>query len=318
MKAVVHDRYGSPEVLHVTDVPRPVPKPDEVRVRIHATTVSRTDAALRSAEPFMSRFFTGLRRPKRRILGADLAGEVDAVGAEVTEFTVGDRVFGLNAWRLGAHAQFVCVRQSGALVAMPPGMPFDEAAAVPDGAILALNALRPAALHEGKRILVYGASGSIGTAGVQLARAFGADVTAVCASKDFELMRSLGADEMIDYTREDFTKNGGAYDVVFDAVGTLSFMHCRGSLKRPGVYAATDHLQNLLLDVWTRHLADRKVVFRIPPRFRKSDMLLLKQLLEAGKYRAVIDRRYPLEQVMEATRYVETRQKTGNVVLLVR
>src|SRR5438552_114986 len=223
MKAVVFDRYGPPDVLHIADVEQPIPKVDEVLIRIRATTVSRTDTGLRSAELFVSRFLTGLRRPQRRILGSDLAGEVEAVGAAVTEFKPGDRVFGLKPWKFGAHAEFICMQQSAALALMPAGMPFDEAAAVPDGALLALNALRPVALREGRRILVYGASGSIGSAGVQLARSFGAEVTAVCTTKSFELVRSLGADEMIDYTQEDFTKNGRTYDAIFDAVGKLSF-----------------------------------------------------------------------------------------------
>ena len=316
MRAVVFDRYGPPDVLRLEDVERPVPKDDEVRVGVHATTVSRTDCALRAGEPFISRFVTGLRRPKRRILGSDLAGEVDAVGATVTEFAVGDRVFGINPWKFGAHAEFTCIRASGALAHMPAGVSFGEAAAVCDGAILALNTLRPADLQKGQVILIYGASGSIGTAGVQLARYSGANVTAVCGTKDVELVRSLGADEVIDYSQEDFTKNGQTYEAILDAVGNLSFCRCRGSLKRGGAYLATDGLQNLFLSVWTR-TGDKKVRFPIPPRFTKKDMVFLKELIEAGGYRAVIDRRYPLEQAVEATRYVETKQKTGNVVLAV-
>jgi NADPH:quinone reductase-like Zn-dependent oxidoreductase len=315
MRAVVHDRYGPPEVLRLADVERPVPKDDEVRVRIHATTVSRTDCGLRSADLFISRFVTGLVRPKRKILGSDLAGEVEAVGAAVTEFALGDHVFGINPWKFGAHAEFICIRESAALAHKPADVTFEEAAAVCDGAILALNALRPADLRKGQRILVYGASGSIGTAGVQLAKYFGADVTAVCSTRDFELVRSLGADEVIDYTQEDFTKNGQTYDVIFDSVGKQSFKRCRGSLKQGGFYVATDHLHNLVLAWWTARIGDKRVVFPIPPRFTKKDVVFLKELIEAGQYRAVIDRRYPLEQVVDATRYVETGQKTGNVVL---
>ena len=315
MRAVVHDRYGPPEVLRLEDVERPVPKDDEVLVRIHATTVSRTDCALRGAEPLISRFVTGLLRPKRKILGSDLAGEVEAVGAAVTEFEVGDHVFGINPWKFGAHAEFICMRANASLAHMPAGMTFEAAAAVCDGAILALNALRPADLRKGQQILIYGASGSIGTAGVQLARYFGADVTAVCNTKNFELVRSLGADEVIDHTQEDFTNNGRTYDVIFDAVGKHSFKRCRSSLKRGGMYVATDHLHNVVLALWTARFGDKRVLFPIPPRFTKNDAMFLKELIEAGKYRAVIDRSYPLEQVVEATRYVETKQKTGNVVL---
>jgi NADPH:quinone reductase-like Zn-dependent oxidoreductase len=317
MKAVVHDRYGPPEVLRIEEVERPVPKDDEVLVKIRATTVSRTDTGLRSADLFASRFVTGLLRPKRKILGSDLAGEVEGVGATVTEFEIGEHVFGINPWKFGTHAEFICMRASAALGHMPANMSFEEASAVCDGAILALNALRPAELRAGQRILINGASGSIGTAGVQLARYFGADVTAVCKSKNFELVRSLGADEVIDYTQEDFTKNGQTYDVIFDSVGNLSFTRCRSSLKRGGFYVATDHLHNLVLALWTARIGDKRVLFPIPPRFTKKDVVFLKELIEMGKYRAVIDRRYPLEKVVEATRYVETKQKTGNVVLTV-
>jgi NADPH:quinone reductase-like Zn-dependent oxidoreductase len=317
VRAVTYDRYGPPEVLRVVDVERPVPRADEVLIKVHATTVSRTDAGLRSADLFASRFVTGLLRPKRKILGSDLAGGVEAVGADVTEFEVGDRVFGINPWKFGTHAEFVCMRAGGALGHMPVGMSFEEAAAVCDGAILALNALRPADLREGQTIVVYGASGSIGTAGVQLAKYFGAEVTAVCNARNVELVRSLGADEVIDYTQEDFTKNGKTYDVIFDSVGNQSLTRCRSSLKRGGAYVATDHLHNLLLALWTARIGDKRVLFPIPPRFTKQDVLFLKDLIEAGKYRAVIDRRYPMDQVVEATRYVETKQKTGNVVLIV-
>jgi len=317
MRAVVYDRYGPPEVLRLEQVERPIPKDDELLVKVHATTVSRTDTGLRSADLFVSRLVTGLLRPKRRILGSDFAGKVEAVGAAVTEFAVGDRVFGINPWKFGAHAEFVCVRASGAVAQMPAGTPFEEAAAICDGAILALNALRPANLRNGQRIVVYGASGSIGTAGVQLARYFGADVTAVCNTKNFELVRSLGADEVIDYTKEDFTKNGQLYEVIFDSVGKLSFSRCRGSLNHGGVYVATDDLNNLVLALWTARIGDKRVVFPIPPRFTKKDVVFLKDVIEAGKYRAVIDRSYPMEQVVEATRYVETKQKTGNVVLII-
>jgi NADPH:quinone reductase-like Zn-dependent oxidoreductase len=317
MRAVVCDRYGPPELLRLEDVERPVPKEDEVFVRIYATTVNRSDCGVRSGEPFIGRFITGLGRPKWKILGSELSGEVEEVGAAVTEFEVGDQVFGVNAWRFGAHAEFVCMRESAALAHKPAGMSFEEAAAVCDGAILALMGLRPANLRKGKSILVYGASGSIGTAGVQLARYFDADVTAVCNTKNVELVRSLGAHEVIDYTQEDFTTNGQTYDVIFDAVGKHSFRRCRGSLKPGGFYIATDHLQNLILAVWTARIGDKRVLFPIPPRYTKKDVLFLKQLIEAGKYRAVIDRCYPLEDVVDATRYVETEQKTGNVVLTV-
>jgi NADPH:quinone reductase-like Zn-dependent oxidoreductase len=315
MRAVVCDRYGPPDVLRLEEVAKPAPKPDEVLVRVHATTVNRTDCGVRAGEPFISRLVSGLRRPKWRILGTELAGTVEAAGAAVTQFTVGDEVFGVNAWHFGAHAEFVCIRERGPLARKPVGVSFEEAAAVCDGAILALGCLRPADVRKGRSVLIYGASGSIGTAAVQLARYFEADVTAVCHAKNAELVRSLGADQVIDYTREDFTRNGETYDVIFDAVGMQSFGRCKGSLKPGGAYLATDHLQNVPLALWTSRFADKRVVFPIPPRYTKQDVVFLRQLIEEGKYRAVIDRRYPLEDVIDATRYVETKQKTGNVVL---
>src|SRR5216684_3053033 len=236
-------------VLRLEEVAKPVPKEDEVLIKVHATTVNRTDCGIRAATPFIARFFTGLRQPRRRILGTELAGEVEGVGAAVTEFAIGDRVFGISAWLFGAHAEYICMRESAALATMPAGMSFEEAAAVCDGGILALMGMRPANVRKGQRVLIYGASGSIGTAGVQLAKYFGADITAVCSTKNVELVRSLGADRVIDYTQ--------------------------------------------------------------------ADVLFLRGLIEAGRYRPVIDRCYPLESVVEATRYVETWHKTGNVVLTV-
>ncbi len=317
MKAVVHDRYGPPEVLRFEDVERPAPEEREVLVRIRATTVNRTDCGLRSAEYFVSRFVTGLRRPKRKILGMELAGEVEAVGAAVTEFEVGDEVFGVKGF--GAHAEYVCMSETAPLAHKPIGMSFEEAAAVCDGAALALACLRTAGALKGRRILIYGASGSVGTAGVQLARHFGADVTAVCNTKNLELVRSLGADSVIDYTQDDFTRNGETYDVIFDAVGKHSFRRCRHSLRPGGTYVATDPglmWHTLALALLTRRIGDKRVAMGIT-KYTKEDVLFLKELIESGEYRAVIDRRYQLDDVLEATRYVETQQKTGNVVLTV-
>ena len=320
MRAVVYDRYGPPDVLRVEDVPKPVPAPGEVLVRIRATGVTRSDGHLRAGTPLVGRIASGLRRPKRKILGNELAGEVEAVGEAVTEFQVGDRVFGALpylALTAGSHAEYICVRESLPLAHMPAGMSFEEAGAVCDGALLTLNCLRPAGRLEGKRVLVYGASGSMGTAGVQLAKHFGARVTAVCNTKNVELVRSLGAAEVIDYLQQDFTKNGETYDVIFDAVGKLSFKGCRGSLEPGGIYLPTDGAVNILLALKPSRKGAKRVVFQLPPRQPKKDVLFLKGLVEAGKFRPVIDRRYPLEDVVEATRYVETQQKTGNVVLTV-
>jgi NADPH:quinone reductase-like Zn-dependent oxidoreductase len=317
VRAVVYDRYGPPEVLHLEEVERPVPADDEVLVRIHAATVNRTDCGWRSGRPFFIRYFIGLRRPRRRILGSEFAGEVEAIGSGVDEFEVGDQVFGVSGF--GANAQFVCMRASRPLARKPSGMTFAEAAAVCDGALSALSCLRKGDLRDGRSILVYGASGSIGTAAVQLAKHFEADVTAVCNTKSVELVRSLGADVVIDYLQEDFTKNGKMYDVIFDAVGKHSFRRCRRSLKEGGTYIDTDlgfmwHFPLVVL--LTRLIGDKKATLGVA-RYRKEDVLFLKELIEAGKYRAVIDRRYPLDRVVEATRYVETGEKTGNVVLTV-
>jgi len=316
MKAVVHDRYGPPEVLRIEDVPRPVPNEDEVLVKVHATSVTRTDCGFRAAHPFFARIFTGLLRPKRRIPGLELAGNVEAVGAAVTEFEVGDDVFGVRG---GANAEYVCVREQGALAEKPAGMGFEEAAAVCDGGIIALACLRKADSLADRSIVIYGASGAIGTAAVQLAKHFGAHVTAVCNTKNLELVRSLGADEVIDYTKEDFTKNGQTYDIVFDSVGKHSFRRCRGSLEPGGIFIETDlgfmwHVPPLAL--LSRWIGDTKVTLPIP-KYTKENVVFIKELIEAGEYRAVIDRRYSLEQVVEATKYVETEQKTGNVVLTV-
>jgi NADPH:quinone reductase-like Zn-dependent oxidoreductase len=316
MKAVVHDRYGPPEVLRVEDVEQPVPKEDEVLVRIHATSVTRADVHLRAGTPFVQRLQSGLRRPRRRILGHELAGEVEEVGSAVTGFEVGDRVFGALPYlglRAGAHAELMAIPERWPIARIPEGMSFEEVAGVADGALCALNAYRPVTI-EGRDLLVYGASGSIGTAGVQLGKYLGAHVTAVCTTKTRELVRSLGADEVIDYLREDFTKNGKTYDVVFDAVGKHSFRRCKASLKPGGFYLPTDGFRNIVLWFFHKRFGDKKVVFEIP-RFRRNDVLLLAELLASGRYRPVIDLTYRLEEVVEATKYVETGQKTGNVVL---
>jgi NADPH:quinone reductase-like Zn-dependent oxidoreductase len=314
MKAVVHDNYGPPDVLKLDEVERPVPKEDEVLVEIHATTVTRTDCGLRAADPFFARALTGLRRPKRRTPGLEFAGVVEAVGGAVTGFEVGDEVFGIRG---GSNAEYVCVRESGALAHKPAGISFEEAAAVCDGACSALSCLRNADLREGRSILVYGASGSIGTAAVQVAKHFGAHVTAVCNTKNVELVRSLGADVVIDYLQEDFTKTGDTYDVIFDAVGKHSFRRSRRSLKPGGIFITTDlgfmwHAPLAVL--LTRWIGDKKARLGIA-RYTKQDVLFVKELIETGDYRPVIDRRYAIEDVVEATKYVETGQKTGNVVL---
>jgi NADPH:quinone reductase-like Zn-dependent oxidoreductase len=316
MRAVVHDRYGPPEVLRVAEIERPVPQEDEVLVRVHASTVTRGGAmGVRSVEYRFGRVFTGIRRPRETFFGSELAGRVEEVGAAVTEFRVGDEVFGFKG---GANAEYVTVQESGVIAQKPRGLTFEEAAAVPDGSLIALTCLRPAEPLRGKNVLVYGAAGSIGTAAVQLlAHHFEAEVTAVCDTKDVELVRSLGARDVLDRFREDFTKNGKTYDVIFDAVGKHSFRRCRRSLRPGGIYISVDlgfmyHVPFLALV--TRFVGSRRATLGIA-RYRKEDLVLVKELVDTGKYRPVIDRTYALDEVVEATRYVETGQKTGNVVL---
>ncbi|MDQ2967691.1 MAG: NAD(P)-dependent alcohol dehydrogenase [Actinomycetota bacterium] len=309
MRAVVFDRYGPPEVLRVDEVERPVPKEDEVLVKVHATTATRSDCGLRGAEYFVGRFFTGLFRPKRGTVGLEFAGEVEYVGEAVTEFDPGDRVFGIGS---GTNADYVCVREARVIARIPDGMTFEEAAAVPDGALSAFSLLRSAGLEQDDRIVVYGASGSIGVGSVQVAKSLGAHVTAVCNTKNVDLIRSLGADEVSDYLKEDFTKNGETYDVICDAVGKHSFLRCRRSLKPDGSYITTDP-GFMWHDAAVSLLAKRAKLGIV--RYTKPDILTLTELIAAGKYRPVIDRTYPLEDVLDAHRYVETHQKTGNVVL---
>jgi len=326
MRAVLYERYGPPYVLHLGDVKQPVPKRDELLVRVHASTVNRLDCHTREANrrgglatSLLSRAVSGLRRPRQPILGSEFAGEVTMVGETVTEFTVGDKVFGNTGLRYGCHAEYVCVRQSARVGHMPAGANFDEAAPATDGAFNALWCLRRANLRPGQSVLVYGASGAIGTAAVQLAsRYLGADVTAVCTAKSLNLVRSLGATRAIDYTREDFTESGAIYNAIFDAVGKHSFKRCRNSLAPGGSYLATDGFRNVLLAIWTAGFGDKKVRFALPPRYPRSDVVLIRDLIESGKYRPVIDRHYSMEDVVQAAEYVETEQKTGNVVLTIR
>ena len=311
MRAVVHDRFGPPEVLRVEDVPAPVPADDELLVRVRAATVNQTDCHVRRAEPIPWRFRIGVFRPKWRTLGMEFAGEVEAVGSAVAEFGVGDRVFGMK--NHGANAELVTVRESRLVAHLPDALSFEEGAAVIDGAYQGLFALRRGRVGKGTRLLVYGASGSCGTACVQLGRHLGAHVTAVSPTKNVELVRSLGADVVVDYQREDFRKRGEKYDVIVDAVGKILGLRYRGSLVPGGMFVLTDGLWNVLSVLLTRW-SNRRIVASWP-RYEQEDLLFLKRLLEAGEYRAVIDRTYPLEDVAEAHRYVDSWQKTGNVVL---
>ena len=315
MRAVAYDRYGPPEVLRIERVERPVPKEDEALVRVHASTVTRSDTGGRSAEYFVARPVTGLFRPRRGRAGFEFAGEVEAIGAGVTRFAVGDRVFGL---RSGSNADYVCVREAGVIAHVPADIGLEDAVAVPDGACTALSMLRQARVPQRERIVVYGATGSIGTAAVQLAKHLGAHVTAVGNTKNLDLVRSLGADEVVDYLNEDFTENGETYDLVFDTVGKESFWRCRGSLRPGGLFmtAGGSLWRAVPPALLTKWIGSRKATLGIA-RYSQDDLLLVRELLEAGEYRPVIDRTYALEDVVEAHRYVDSQQKTGNVVLTI-
>jgi len=319
VRAAVNTRYGPPEVVGIADVPKPVPGPDQLLIKVRATTVNRTDCGVRAADPVLARLFTGLTRPRHTIQGSEFAGDVEAVGERVGSFAVGYAALGLSSAKMGAHAEYLCLPESGPVAHKPTNVGYEQAAAGCDGAMLALTALRKARLVRGQAILINGATGAIGTAAVQLAKHVGAEITAVCDTANIDLVRSLGAGRVIDYTREDFTQDDRRYDVVFDAVGKSSFRRCRRLLKRPGVFLFTDlgflwHVPFLVL--LTKVAGKRRVVLPIP-RHNQRDVRFVRDLLEDGSFSAVIDRRYPLDDIVDAYRYVDTGQKTGNVVITV-
>jgi NADPH:quinone reductase-like Zn-dependent oxidoreductase len=319
VRAWVNTRYGPPEVVRLEEVPKPEPGPGELLIRVRATTVNRTDCGVRQADPFIARLFTGLVRPRHTILGNEFSGEVEAVGRDVSSFAAGDAVFGLCLDESGAHAEYIRMPEQGALARKPAGVSHKQAAASCDGASLALKGLRRAGVERGQKVLVNGASGAIGSAAVQLAKHFGTEVTAVCGTENLELARSLGADRVIDFEREDFTRDDRRYEIVFDAVGKSSFRRCRRLLEPHGVFLFTDlgflwHAPLLVLA--TRFVGTRRVVIPIQ-RPDRQDILFLRDLIEQGTFTAVIDRSYPLEEIVDAYRYVETGQKVGNVVISV-
>jgi NADPH:quinone reductase-like Zn-dependent oxidoreductase len=317
VKAAVQTRYGRPDVVRIVEVEKPTPKENEVLVKVHATTVNRTDCACRAAKPFFMRFFTGLITPRATILGSEFAGVVEAVGSGVTAFELGDRVFGYNEGPFGAHAEYLSIPADGSLATMPANVTYAQAAASTEGSHYALAQIRGAKIQSGQDVLVNGATGAIGSAAVQLLKSLGAGVTAVCDTDNVELVRGLGADRVIDYTTQDFTRDDQTYDVVLDSVGKSSFGQCKRLLKPGGIYISSELgplAQNPLLAVIAPLHGGKKVLFPIP----KHDQQMigyLRELLESGKFTPVIDRTYPLDQIVEAYRYVETGQKTGNVVI---
>jgi len=322
MKAVVYTKYGPPDVLQLKEIAKPVPGDNEVLVKVYATTVNRTDCATIRAKPFFARLFTGIFKPKKQIPGTEFAGKIEAVGKNVKSFKVGDKVFGFNDQGSGSHAQYMTISEDKAIT-IPENTTYEQAAASTEGAHYAYNSMKNAEIKSGQKTLVYGATGAIGSAAVQLLKYFDVNVTGVCSTGNMELVKSLGANKVIDYTKEDFTKDKEKYDFVFDAVGKSSFAKCKPLLQSGGVYISSDlgyMAQNVFLPLITPiikpMIGNKKTVSPFPTDI-KGSLRLIKDLIEQGKFKTVIDRKYPLEQIVEAYKYVEKGQKTGNVVITV-
>ena len=317
MKAIVHKKYGPPDFLQLKEVEKPTPKDNEVLIRVHATTVNRTDCAMLRAKPFIMRFFTGLFKPKIPVLGTEVAGNIEAVGKDVKSFKIGDKVFGFDDGGLSSHAQYITLSENKALTTIPNNLTYEQAAASFEGAHYANNMIKKVDLTSEQKVLVNGETGAIGSAAVQLLNYFGANVTAVCNAKNFELVKSLGATKVVDYTEEDFTKSNEKYHYVLDTVGKSTFSKCKPLLLSGGVYISSElgsMAQNLFFAIITPMMGSKKVIFPIPTDTRGS-ILFIKKLMEQGKFNSVIDREYPLEQITDAFRYVEKGFKKGNVVI---
>ena len=323
MKAITYKKYGPPDVLKIVEIDKPIPKENEVLVKIFATTVTATECTFRKGEPFFSRLFTGLTKPKITKLGEELAGEIEAVGKDVKLFKKGDQVFGTAGPGFGANAEYICLPEDGVLVLKPSNITYEEAASSVDGFLTALPFLRDKGnIQSGQKVLINGASGSVGAAAVQIAKYFEAEVTAVCSTTNLELVKSIGADNVIDYTKEDFTKTGQTYDIIFDTVGKTTFSSCRGILKQKGIFLEAGIGLGIMRHVlFTSIFGGKKAKIAATglrsPSERVKDLHLLKELMEAEKINPVIDRRYPLEQIAEAHSYVDKGHKKGNVVIKV-
>jgi len=317
MKAIVHTQYGPPEVAILKEVPKPIPADNEVLVKVYAATVNRTDAGFRSAEYFVSRFFSGLFRPNQTTLGCEFAGKIEAVGKDVNEFKVGDKIFGFDDKTWGGHAEYLTISEKAGIALMPNNMSYEQAAPLTEGTHYALNNIRGAKVEKGQNVLVYGGTGAIGSAAVQLLKYFGANVTAVCGTKHVALVKSLGADEVVDYQTQDFTKTTKRFEFIFDAVGKSSFGTCKPLLTEKGVYISTElgkNGENILFALTTPFFGGKRVLFPLP-EISKQEVQFIKELAEQGKLRPLIDSYYKLEQIQEAYKYVETGQKIGNVIL---
>jgi NADPH:quinone reductase-like Zn-dependent oxidoreductase len=319
MKAAVYRKYGPPEVVSIEEIALPVPKAKEVLIKIHYTTVNRTDCGFRSAEYFISRFFSGLFVPKIKVLGCEFAGEIIEIGKDVSLYKVGDRVFGFNDAKFGGHAEYLTLPENAAIVEIPEGFSYRDAAPWAEGGHYALCNIRSAKITAGQQVLINGGTGAIGSAAIQLCKYFGAEVTAVCATQHIDTVRALGADVVIDYTKEDFTQLKRKFDVVFDAVGKSNFGRCKPLLKEKGIYMSTElgpGFENPFLGMTAPFRSGKKVLFPIP-LLKRDDIVFLKTLAEAGKYKPLVDRTYNLSQIVEAYKYVETGMKTGNVLIKV-
>jgi len=330
MKAILNTEYGSPDVFHLTEIEKPLPKDNEILIRIHATSVNFGDTMARNFKaitphqfnmPFliwlMAKISFGLKKPKITILGNEFAGEIEAIGSEVKIFRLGDQVFGYTGEKMGAYAEYLSIPENGVLAIKPPNLTYVEAAGVPYGAIMALSLLRRVNIKPGQKVLINGASGGIGSAAVQIAKNFGAEVTGVCSTQKVEFLRSIGTDKVIDYTKEDFTKNGETYDLIFDILGRSSFSRCKSSLKPNGIHLfASFKMKQLLQMLMPSRSGGRKVICALSP-VKGEDLVSIKELIEEGKFKPIIDRCFPLEQIAEAHRYVEKGHKKGNVVISV-
>lgn len=317
MRAVIHKKYGPPSVLKIQNIDKPSPKDNEVLIRVYATTVNRTDCAMLRAKPFIMRFFTGLLKPKKSILGTDFAGQIEAVGKNVMSFKIGDRVFGLDDSGLRSHAHYMTLQEDKAIAIIPKDSTYEEAAASLEGAHYAYNIVNKVSIEKDQKIIVNGATGAIGSALVQFLKYYGANVTAVCNTKNITLIKSLGATTVIDYSKEDFTQSNEKYAFVFDTVGKTSFAKCKPLLEYGGIYISTElgwMAKNLFYALFTPFVGNKKVIFPIPVDC-KTSVLLIKKLIEEGVFKAVIDRTYFLDDIAEAFTYVEKGEKTGNVVI---